>query len=660
MKQSGVGMRYLDIVIAVASLQCVALQCGVAAEVVLVRTAESDPQTRQLAIAAQFYGLNLVEAVPSGSANEDRAILHAIGREGTVAVAIAANALGAIDRKFLLGGIAARRGGSVPVLILGVTPRTDPAQLKAWSNGAVVGCVRAPGPENRRYRFLRAGEMAQPLSGLELPFTGTEAFRLVPGENSELKHITAIRAEGQDLPVFVEVSRRGPQVFLATAPPVMSTVSEWTVDSLMAAFVEVAPEMISIRHFAGERAWHSLHPYANFTIDDPWLRESYGHLRYKDLLAEMVRHNFHSTVAFIPWNYDRSEPEVASLFRENPDRFSVCIHGDNHDHKEFRDYRSKPLANQMHSIRQALLRMDQFRSRTGVSFDRVMVFPHSIAPENTLAALKAYDFLGTINSSNVPMDRSTPSLLPFALRPITMSFGNFQSIRRYPAEVGASDAFVAMNQFLDNPLFFYGHQDFFANGADAFNQVADRVNRLQPNTRWRSTGEILKHSYLIRLREDRNYDVTAFSSEFSLDNNTARSAQYFIEKPENGVPSLSSVTVNGDRVDYSHRDGKLVFRVPVPHGESRAVVIQYDAGPQAAAVSAAKDSPYIYVVRMASDFRDIGMSRYALGRRLIRLYSVELGTPIGALILLLALAGVGAVVAHRRKKQRLTAAPYVH
>ena len=81
MRQSGVGMRYLDIVIAVASLQCVALHCGVAAEVVLVRTAESDPQTRQLAIAAQFYGLNLVEAVPSGSANEDRAILHAIGRD---------------------------------------------------------------------------------------------------------------------------------------------------------------------------------------------------------------------------------------------------------------------------------------------------------------------------------------------------------------------------------------------------------------------------------------------------------------------------------------------------------------------------------------------------------------------------------------------------
>jgi len=65
----------------------------------------------------------------------------------------------------------------------------------------------------------------------------------------------------------------------------------------------------------------------DLTVDDAWLREPYGYLQYSDLLQEMRRHNFHTTIAFIPWNYDRSEPDVISLFRANSDRLSICIHG---------------------------------------------------------------------------------------------------------------------------------------------------------------------------------------------------------------------------------------------------------------------------------------------------------------------------------------------
>jgi hypothetical protein len=67
--------------------------------------------------------------------------------------------------------------------------------------------------------------------------------------------------------------------------------------------------------------------YANIIIDDPLLRENYGYLNYRKLLDLMDKHNFFSTIAFIPWNYKRTDKKIAALFKERPDRFSLCVHG---------------------------------------------------------------------------------------------------------------------------------------------------------------------------------------------------------------------------------------------------------------------------------------------------------------------------------------------
>ena len=142
----------------------------------------------------------------------------------------------------------------------------------------------------------------------------------------------------------------------------------------------------------------------------------------------MEKHNFHTTIAFIPWNYDRSEAHTVALFRSHPERFSICVHGDNHDHKEFDDFGSKPLSLQIAAIKQSLARMDKFQTLTGIPYDNVFVFPHNIGSESILEQLKTYNFTATVNSSNVPMDRARPSSPLFALRPVTLSFGDFPSI----------------------------------------------------------------------------------------------------------------------------------------------------------------------------------------------------------------------------------------
>ena len=144
---------------------------------------------------------------------------------------------------------------------------------------------------------------------------------------------------------------------------------------LQDAFSSIAELMMFVKQAAGAAAWRTPGHYANLTIDDPWLTDPYGNLSYAGLLTEMEKHNFHTTIAFIPWNFDRSKPDVVSIFREHPDRYSISIHGNNHNHREFDQYSVQPLSKHGDNIKQALARMEAFKELTGIPYDRVMVFP---------------------------------------------------------------------------------------------------------------------------------------------------------------------------------------------------------------------------------------------------------------------------------------------
>lgn len=54
--------------------------------------------------------------------------------------------------------------------------------------------------------------------------------------------------------------------------------------------------------------------HACIIIDDPLLRENYGFLNYRKLLDLMDKHDFHTSIAFIPWNYNRTDKNLATLF----------------------------------------------------------------------------------------------------------------------------------------------------------------------------------------------------------------------------------------------------------------------------------------------------------------------------------------------------------
>ncbi len=584
--------------------------------VFVVSPAGSQVEERELQIATAFYGLDL-RTVSVGSRGDAQTVRDLASREETAGVAIAANALTSVDESALLG-VLARRKGRIPLLILGVSPDQDSAVLMKWSDGTLSGARKLIGQAQRQYLFGKADGLTFQLSNLAIPIATKDLTYLLPNKDNSVSDILSVQQGNQKFSVFQKMMIYGQQMFVASAMPAEELLT--SDERVVNEFLCVAPPMIFVHYSAGEHGWHTLYHYANFTIDDPWLRQPYGYVDYESLLDQMQRHNFHTTIAFIPWNYARSQPRVVSLFREHPDRFSIAIHGDNHDHKEFTDYRSRCFALQVKNLKQSLARMEKFRALTGIDYDQVMVFPHSIPPEKTLVALKTYNYLATVNSNNVPQDKSEPSSPLFFLRPMTLRFGGFPSIIRYSITGRVSHAFVAISGFLGNPLFFYGHSDDLSKGVGAFNGIAEEVNRIEPDTEWRSLGESLKHLYLARVRDDSNYDVMAFANEICLDGAAGRNTKFVVRKREFGSQVIKSVTLDGEPYPYQIRNGYFMTNVSVLSGASRCISIRYDNDLNLAKIDISHDSLMIQLLRRMSDFRDIYLAKTSPGDALIRFY----------------------------------------
>lgn len=203
---------------------------------------------------------------------------------------------------------------------------------------------------------------------------------------------------------------------------------------------------------------------ASIILDDPLLREDYGFLNYRKLLDLMDRHNFHTTIAFIPWNYNRTDKNIATLFRERPDRFSLCVHGCDHTGGEFAKTDYQYLEGK---IRLATTRMTEHEKRTGIPFDRVMVFPQGKFSNEAMEGLKRNHYLAAVNTEKNPVNGLLSSDFPLF-------------IRYRPEDMNASY----------NPAFVVVHHDYFRDGYKKMAEFVDRLNA--SGVKWESVGNIIR------------------------------------------------------------------------------------------------------------------------------------------------------------------------
>ncbi len=591
---------------------------GCFASDVLLLNGKQDHPVEQEAIRklAELYGFKVEVA----QATSQRELKSAGDRRDIVAVFASADALAELAGNTLLAALQTKGGRQIPLLVFGVSSSNDSRVLKRWSDGQVLECASLPRDfQPDTLRVNNVGTITASLSGAVLPAVTTTGCRLQATTESGGQVILALHQEPDtNIPVLVRIPFQSGEAFFV--PEIREFDDSWRGDQrgLAKAFSYTAPFALFLSHAAGTYAWHLDGHYANLTIDDAWLIQPYGHLDFQALLGEMEKHDFHTTIAFIPWNFDRSRPDVATLVRTHPSRFSICIHGNDHAHREFGDYRVNSLEDQVADTKQGIARMERFHEITGIPYDRFMVFPHGIAPEKTFEALKKYDFLGTANAVNVPLDVAFPKEPAFLFRPFTVAYAGFLSFYRYPAVPAISESDLAIQAFLGNPLLFYGHENLFNSGTAAFNVVVDRVKRVQPDVKWASLGEIARHTHLIRSRSDGDFDVLMLSNEADLVNPTNHEAVFHVQVSDDFMQDLKSVQLDGATTSFTRANSTLT--VLIPAGHTREIRIQHWNDLDIAREDIRHTDVYSYSLRMVSDLRDLYLSRFSWGRAVKKAY----------------------------------------
>ena len=365
--------------------------------------------------------------------------------------------------------------------------------------------------------------------------------------------INYVSDKDRHCPIFLKCAHGKGEVFILGTEQNLS-LEDYSLEQLYKpeSFTLLVPLMMFLRYSGGAKAWHRKTNYANLTIDDPSLIEPCGNLCFSKLLKEMKKHEFHTTIAFIPRNYRKSEKGVINLFLRNPDYCSLAVHGNDHDGQEFSDQlcgsherRNKTLLVYERKIAQAVARMDAHKKLTGIDYDRIMIFPHSICAEPVLTILKKYGFELTANAQRLPLGAKTSKDTSQHLRPANLDFRNFPIARRSQLleEFG-------FNLFIYQPLLLYVHQDFFSAGSKAFNLIADKINNKPGRIEWKNLSHIGQHLYLEKINDNGSVEVQMFSNHIVLENHCKTNKLFHVFKKEMSN-SKPAVFLDCKEVSYS-------------------------------------------------------------------------------------------------------------
>jgi hypothetical protein len=376
---------------------------------------------------------------------------------------------------------------------------------------------------------------------------------------------------GEEKAAFLKLNCNGLPVFVSSERLIDIDAELTTFNfDIRDHFFSAVPLVSYIRWAFSQSSWHAPEASACLVIDDPLLKPTHGFVDFQELLSLMKRHHFSTNIAFIPWNWTRSVPGVVRLFRENPEHFSLSVHGCDHTRAEF----GSP-SQQRHywKARQALDRMDRHKTATGISHDPVMVFPQGVFSEAAMSALKRTNLIASVNSDIISADPHPRTITISDVWDIAVMRYPFPLFtRRYPWEGIENFAFDAL---LGKPAIAIIHHDYCSDHCARLVNFVQQVNALQCAPTWRNLGDVVRRSCRQRLDSTGAMEVEMYGTELRIENRFDQPKRFLIRRRECEASAIQQICTDDQEVAWKQVDECINFEIDLKAGENRVIKIKF-------------------------------------------------------------------------------------
>jgi hypothetical protein len=409
------------------------------------------------------------------------------------------------------------------------------------------------------------------MSGLRIPEAGT-AVGAGPVIGASERNVTAIISTDRGA-TFVKVEHHTVPVFLSTFGSIVDINDELNAGNFDVRnhIGSAVPVVLYVKWAFAETCWNAPEANACLVIDDPLLKPSYGFINFQELLGLMERHRFSTNIAFIPWNWRRSDREVVRLFKENPEKYSLSIHGCDHTGAEFGSHNHDRLRSR---ARLAAHRMSGHESKTGLRHERIMVFPQGVFSEAAIGVLKHANFTAVVNTEVVgTAPQATTVTVSDVWDIAVMGYGSFPIFtRRYPSQGVENFAFDIL---LGKPCIVVIHHDFCRDSYARLLEFIDKLNALQRPLSWRGLGEVVRRSCRQRELSTGAMEVEMYGTELRVKNRSDQRKRFIIRRRESDPRAIKEIRVESDRITWDFSQGCIAFEIELNPGESRTVNLRF-------------------------------------------------------------------------------------
>jgi hypothetical protein len=392
-------------------------------------------------------------------------------------------------------------------------------------------------------------------------------FVLSPAKGNLINIIS--RGDGT---LFWKLEYKGVPVFLLTSREIVDIDAELKSQNfdVREHFLSAVPLVLYIKWAFAEICWNAPEANACLVIDDPVLKSTHGFVDFKELLSLMKRHKFSTNIAFIPWNWRRSAPEVVRMFRENPGYYSLSVHGCDHTRAEFGDSSRQRL---YWKAQQATERMDRHRSETGIHYDPVMVFPQGIFSEAAMSALQRTNLIASVNNDIISADPHPRAITISDVWDIAVTRYPFPLFtRRYPWEGIENFAFDAL---LGKPAIAIIHHDYCSDHCARLVRFVQQVNALRCAPTWRNLGDVVRRSCRQRLDSAGAVEVEMYGTELRIENPSGHPKRFLIRRRECEPSTIQRICTDDQEIAWRQVDGRINFEIDLNPSESRIVKIKF-------------------------------------------------------------------------------------